>query len=148
MKCLWTAICFLLLATLPALAADSIYGVWRMRPDPHAQGVKGQVVTVEPSGGGVKFSYDIDLGSQQIQYEFTTKMDGVPVPAISHGQEIMKVWVKKISSTEYDSGSSNAASETKFKGTISPDGKTWTTEGTVNTGDKSITSRAVFDKVK
>jgi len=148
MKRLGTVICFLLVAAVSALAADSIYGVWRMRPDPHAQGVKDQVVTVEPSGGGVKFSYDIDLGSQHIQYEFITKMDGVRVPAISHGQEIMKVWVKKISSTEYDSGSSAGATETKFKGIISPDGKTWTTDGTIKTGNQSIASHVVFDKVK
>lgn len=113
-------VCVLLLTVMPALAADSICGVWQMRTDPPKPGVKGQVVTVEPSGDGVKFSYDIDMGSQHIQYEFVTKMDGVPVPATSHGREIMKVWVKKISSIEYDSGSTAGNSETKFKGIISP----------------------------
>lgn len=148
MKCLQRAICFLLLAATPALAADSIYGVWRMRPDPGSDGPKGQVVTVEPYGGGVKFSYDIDLGGQHLQYEFVTKMDGAPVPATSQGKEMMKVWVKKISSNEYDSGSNAGTTETKFKGIISPDGKTWTTDGTIKTGNNSIPSRVVFDKVK
>ncbi len=60
------------------------------------------------------------MGGQHLQYEFTTKMDGALVPATSQGKEIMKVWVKKISSIEYDSGSTAGNSETKFKGIISP----------------------------
>jgi len=36
------SIFFLLLAALPALAADSIYGVWRMRHDPGGQGPSDQ----------------------------------------------------------------------------------------------------------
>jgi hypothetical protein len=148
MKCLQTAICFLLLAAMPALAADSIYGVWKMRPDPGYTGAKGQIVAVEPSGGGAKFSYDVDLGSRHLQYEFVTKMDGALVPAMSQGKEIMKVWIKKISAREYYSGTTVGNSEAKFKGIISPDGKTWTTDGTIKTGDNSITSHVVFDKVK
>jgi hypothetical protein len=87
MKGLQTAICFLLLSAITALAADSIYGVWRMRPDPDSQGPGARVVTGEPSGGGVKFSYDIDAGGQHIQYEFVTKLDGALVPATSRGKK-------------------------------------------------------------
>ena len=148
MKCFRSAIGFLLLAVTPALAADSIYGVWRIGSDPGGQGPSSQVVTVEPSGGGVRFSYDIDMGSQHLKYEFVTKMDGALVPATSQGKEIMKVWVKKISAHEYDSGSTAGDSKTKFKGIISPDGKTWTTDGTIKTGSQTIASHVVFDKVK
>jgi hypothetical protein len=149
MKCSQTTVCFLLLAATPALAADPIYGVWRMRPDPGSQGPAGQVVTVEPSGGGTKFSYDIDLGGgQHLRYEFVTKMDGTPVRATSRGKEIMKIWVRKIRANEYDSGSSGGTTETKFKGIISPDGKTWTTDGVIKTGNNSLPSHVVFDKGK
>ncbi len=62
---------FLLLTALPALAADPIYGVWRMRNDHGSQGVVSQVVTVEDSGQGTKFSYDIELSNDKhLQYEF------------------------------------------------------------------------------
>ncbi len=60
----------------------------------------------------------------------------------------MKVWVKKVGSSRYDSGSSSGATESKFTGTISADGRTWTTDGTVKTGENSISSRVVFDRVK
>ena len=82
--------------------------------------------TVEPSAGGAKFSYDLNLSRTRIQYSFVTKMDGALAPAISNGTEIMKVWMKK----------------------ISPDGKTWSADGTIKTGGRSIPSRAGLDWVK
>jgi hypothetical protein len=140
---------FLLLAAIPAFAADPIYGVWQQRKDKDKNsGVTRQVVTVEASGGAVKFSYDIDLGQTHLQYSFVTNMDGKPVPAMSNGHEIMKVWVKKISPYEYQSGSSAQGAETQFKGVISSDGKVWTTDGTIKSGNGTIPSHVVFDKIK
>jgi hypothetical protein len=138
----------MLLAALPVVAADPICGVWQMRNSGKNKELKSQVVAVEPSGGGVKFSYDLNMSGARIQYSFVTKMDGAAVPAISNGAEIMKVWVKKVSPYEYDSGSVVQGTETRFKGTISPDGKTWTTDGTIKTGGQSIPSHVIFDRVK
>ncbi len=148
MSALRTVAFLMLLTALPLVAADPICGVWQMRKDEKKQQLQGQVVTVEPSGGATKFSYDIAMGKTRIQYSFVTKMDGEPVPAMSNGKEFMKVWVKKISLYEYDSGSVVQGTETRFKGKISADGRVWTTDGTIRSGEQTIPSHVVFDRVK
>jgi len=137
-----------LLLALPLIAADPMYGTWKMRTTGKKPELRQQIVTVEPASGGTKFSYDIELESgTPLSYYFITKLDGAEVPAYSSGKEIMKVRVKRVGPNAYEASSVVPGTTTKFRATISPDGKSMATDGTIQSGGQTIPSHVVFDRV-
>jgi len=139
----------MLLLAVPLLAADPLNGTWKMRSSGDPYGVRKQIVKVESVPGGTRFSYDIELGNgTPVAYYYITKMDGAEVPVYSSGQEIMKIRVTRVGPNEYDATSESPGTTTKFKTTISSDGKNLVTDGTFQqTGGKTIPSHVVFDRV-
>lgn len=139
----------ILVLAVPLLAADPLYGTWKMRKSGDPHGLRKQIVKVEPDSGGTRFSYDIELASgTPLSYYYITKLDGAAVPAYSSGQEIMKIRVTRVGPNEFDATSVVPGTTTKFRTTISPDGKSMVTDGTIQQGGgKTIPSHVVFDRV-
>jgi hypothetical protein len=138
----------LLLLCLPALAADPIYGVWRMRDDPQNPSMKSQQMKVEEVAGGTKFSYDIVMAKSKLAYFYVTKLDGEAVDAFMKKKPFSKVRVKKISPNVYETTVTDLTTEQHYTSTISKDGKTLANEGTGQANGQSIVVHLIFDKVQ
>lgn len=148
MNKLRTAAVLGLLFVMPLLAADPMFGTWKMRKTGKKPELRQQVVKVEPTSGGTKFSYDIELANGvPLSYYYITKLDGAEVPAYSSGKEILKIRVKKVGPNEFEATSTAPGTTTKFKTTISPDGKCMVTDGTIQSGGRTIPSHVEFDRV-
>src|SRR3954469_22853458 len=91
-----------LLLCLPAMAAEPIVGIWKMRDDPQNPGMKSEQMKVEEVAGGTKFSFDIVMAKAKMAYFYVTKLDGAPVDAFMKKKPFSKVKVKKISPLVYD----------------------------------------------
>src|SRR6266568_8559706 len=137
-----------LLLCLPALAADPIYGVWRMRDDAQNPSMKSQQMKVEEVSGGARFSFDIVMAKSKLSYSYVTKLDGEAVDAMMKKKPFSKVRVKKISPLLYETTVTDLTTEQHFTSTISKDGKILTNEGTGQANGQAIVVHLVFDKVQ
>jgi hypothetical protein len=147
MKRVFPGFLFALVLCFSANAADPIFGVWRMRTTGKNEMLKSQVFKVEEVAGGARFTYDIEMGKSKISYFFVTRFDGNPVDAIMNGQPFSRIRMKKVSPYEYDMTAVDQATEQHHKTTITSDGKTLATDGTIKTNGKSIPAHVVFDRV-
>lgn len=139
---------FMMLFVLPLLAADSLSGTWKMRTSGKKGGLRKQIVKIELVSGGTKFSYDIELANgAPVSYYYITKLDGAEVPAYSSGKEMLRVRVKKLGPNEYEATSAAPGTTTKFRTTISLDGQSMVTDGTIQSGGKTIPSHVEFDRI-
>ncbi len=137
-----------LLLCLPALAADPIYGVWKMRDDPQNPSMKSQQMKVEEVAGGAKFTFDIVMAKSKMSYFYVTKLDGEAVNAIMKKKPFSKVKVKQLGPNSYETTVTDLTTEQHFTTTISKDGKTLTNEGTGQANGQAIVVHLVFDKVQ
>jgi len=145
MMMLRRALVCVLLLTLPVLAAEPLSGVWKMRPSGPAGGTTTQTMTVEQVADGVKVTTVIDFGNGTgMTMTYVTKFDGVEVPVYSSGKVVMTMRGKKTGPNTYEGSISGPGGASTYKTTISPDGKTMTTESTSGTNP----GRSVFDRVK
>ena len=141
-----SAVVLALLVVLTLSAADaSIYGTWKMRPS----GVPGekskQVQTITQVAGGVKVNTDIDLGDgTTMSFSYTTKFDGAEVPVYSAGKVVMTIRGKKTGPNTWEGTTSANGMTSRFKTTLSADGKVLTSESM----DGQTKSRSVFDRVR
>lgn len=137
----------LLLCVIPmasqVFAADSFYGTWKMRSDAKA-GTTSQTMTLEPAADGVKVTTVIDFGNgTKMSMNYLTKLDDEEVPVYSDGKEVMKIRAKRTGPNSYEGSTSGPGGTGTFKTTVSADGRTMTTEGTMGTS----LMQSTFDRV-
>ena len=145
MKLLTRVLLFALLLTLPLLAADPLYGVWKTRPSGKPGDTSKQTMTIEPVADGIKFTTDIDFGSGAgMSTTYVTKLDGAEVPVYSAGKVVMTLRGKRTGPNTYEGSVAGPGGTGTSKTTISADGKTMTVDGMMG----PIASHLVFDRVK
>ena len=145
MRLLRRALVCVLLLTLPVSAAEPLSGVWKMRPSGPAGNTTKQTMTVEQVADGVKVTTVIDFGNGTgMSMTYVTKFDGVEVPVYSSGKVVMTMRGKKTGPNTYEGSTTGPGGTITYKTTISPDGKTMTTESTAGPNP----GRSVFDRVK
>src|SRR5258706_551219 len=131
MMLLRSALVCVLLLTLPVSAVEPLSGVWKMRPSGPSGNTTKQTMTVEQVADGVKVTTVIDFGNGTgMSMTYVTKFDGAEVPVYSSGKVVMTMRGKKTGPNTYEGSVSGPGGTTAYKTTISPDGKTMTTEST------------------
>jgi hypothetical protein len=138
----------ILLLCLPLLAADPIYGVWKVREDAQNPALKSELMKVEEVAGGTKFTFDIVTTQQKLSYYYITELDGKPVSAMAKKKPFSQVKVKKISPFEYETTMLDLTTEQNYKSTISKDGKTLINDGTGQARGQTLTIHKVYEKVQ
>ena len=146
MKWLNSALLCVLLITLPLSAADTFYGVWKVRPSGKPGDASKQTMTIEPAADGMKVTTDIEFGNGAggMSTTYVTKLDGAEVPVYSAGKVVMTLRGKRIGPNTYEGSVAGPGGTGTSKTTLSPDGKTMTTDGMMG----SIASHLVFYRVK
>ena len=136
------------LLTLPLIAEDPLYGIWRMREDRVNPSLKSQVMKVEEVPGGTRFTFDIVRTNGKLSYYYVTKLDGEAVSAMMKKKPFSTVRVKKISPLEYETTMTDLTTEQHFTSTISKDGTTLTNEGTAQANGQTLAVHQVFERSK
>ena len=147
MKSLRGALLCVLMVTLPLSAAESLAGVWKMRPSakPGDTSKQTQTQTIETVAGGLKITTDIEFGNGTgMSMTYVTKLDGAEVPVYSSGKVVMTLRAKRTGPNSYEGSTTGPGGTSTFKTTVSADGKTITVDGMID----KIPSHSVFDRVK
>ena len=145
MKLVCSALLCVLLLTLPLSAAEPFYGVWKMRPSGKPGATLKETMTIEPAGGGLKVTTDVDFGNGTgMVMTYVTKLDGAEVPVYSSGKVVMTLRAKRTGPNTYEGSTTGQGGTSTFKTILSADGKTITIDGMTG----SIALHTVFDRVK
>lgn len=133
---------------------NTFTGKWKMRYNPAADGPKKQIITIEPvverKRKLLRFHYDTQRpDGAPLSYHFTSAMDGSASPAMldSTKGEIMRFTIQRIDERTFESTSTAPGAITKFRATVSPNGKVMTTKGVVQSGSDRVPVEAVFDRM-
>jgi hypothetical protein len=132
----------------PLIAADPIYGVWKMRESNQTPGLKSEVMKVEVVPDGTRFTIDMVTAKAKLSYYYVTKLDGQPVTAMMKKKPFSKIQVRKISPFEYETTMLDLTTEQNYKTTISQDGRTLTNEGTGQANGQPLTVHIIFEKAQ
>lgn len=144
MRLPFSALLLVLLLTLGLSAADPLIGVWKTKPS-GKPGDTSQTMTIESVAEGIKFTTYIDFGNGSgMTTTYVTKLDGAEVPVYSSGKVVMTLRGKRTGPNTYEGSVAGPGGTGTSKTTISADGKTMTTDGTMG----SMASHLVFDRVK
>lgn len=145
----------LVIAGLPALAADVTAGTWKLNlskstysPGPMPLSSYTQVREAVPNGMKVTITGARNT-SETIDCTYTVKFDGRPVPVIGTGTPYNMISAKHVDAGTITAEGTNTANKYRvaFRSVVSKDGKSMTTTGKGAAGDGTpVSLMFVFEK--